>query len=82
MPRGPRKLRIVADGVGLTQFRGVALIKEFFQPRIAAWLARLCEGTNNIRIATSCHRVRLLDSTMTCMEARRNAQSVGGDAGV
>ena len=31
MPRGPRKLRIVADGVGLTQFGGVALIREFFQ---------------------------------------------------
>ncbi len=31
MPRGPRKLRVAADGVGLTQFGGVALIEQFFQ---------------------------------------------------
>jgi hypothetical protein len=31
MPRGPRKLRIATDGVGLTQFGGVALIEQFFQ---------------------------------------------------
>ena len=31
MPRGPRKLRIATDGVGLTQFGGVALIQQFFQ---------------------------------------------------
>ncbi|MBI3477209.1 MAG: IS1380 family transposase [Acidobacteria bacterium] len=31
MARGPRKLRVAADGVGLTQFGGVALIEHFFQ---------------------------------------------------
>jgi hypothetical protein len=31
MRRGPRNLRVAADGVGLTQFGGVALIGEFFQ---------------------------------------------------
>ncbi|HZP00399.1 MAG TPA: IS1380 family transposase [Terriglobia bacterium] len=31
MRRGPRNLRVAADGVGLTQFGGVALIEEFFQ---------------------------------------------------
>jgi len=31
MPRGPRKLRVTADGLGLTQFGGVALIEQFFQ---------------------------------------------------
>ena len=31
MPRGPRNLRIASDGVGLTQFGGVALIEQFFQ---------------------------------------------------
>ena len=31
MHRGPRNLRITADGVGLTQFAGVALIEQFFQ---------------------------------------------------
>ncbi len=31
MPRGPRKLRVAFDGVGLTQFGGVALIEQFFQ---------------------------------------------------
>ena len=29
--RGPRNLRVAADGVGLTQFGGVALIEQFFQ---------------------------------------------------
>lgn len=31
MPRGPRNLRIAFDGIGLTQFGGVALIEQFFQ---------------------------------------------------
>jgi len=31
MPRGPRNLRIANDGVGLTQFGGIALIEKFFQ---------------------------------------------------
>jgi hypothetical protein len=31
MNRGPRNLRVAADGVGLTQFGGVALIEQFFQ---------------------------------------------------
>jgi len=31
MPRGPRNLRITADGVGLTQFAGVSLIEQFFR---------------------------------------------------
>ena len=31
MPRGPRKLHVSFDGVGLTQFGGVALIEQFFQ---------------------------------------------------
>jgi hypothetical protein len=31
MGRGPRNLRVAADGVGLTQFGGVALIEQFFQ---------------------------------------------------
>src|SRR2546422_108643 len=31
MARGPRNLRVAADGVGLTQFGGVALIEQFFQ---------------------------------------------------
>jgi hypothetical protein len=31
MTRGPRNLRVAADGVGLTQFGGVALIEQFFQ---------------------------------------------------
>jgi hypothetical protein len=31
MRRGPRNLRVSADGVGLTQFGGVALIEQFFQ---------------------------------------------------
>jgi len=31
VPRGPRNLRIASDGVGLTQFGGVALIEQFFQ---------------------------------------------------
>jgi len=31
MPRGPRNLRMANDGVGLTQFGGVALIEQFFQ---------------------------------------------------
>src|SRR3972149_2769115 len=31
MPRGPRNLRIANNGVGLTQFGGVALIEQFFQ---------------------------------------------------
>jgi hypothetical protein len=31
MHRGPRNLRVSADGVGLTQFGGVALIEQFFQ---------------------------------------------------
>jgi len=29
--RGPRKLRVSADGIGLTQFGGVALLEQFFQ---------------------------------------------------
>lgn len=31
MARGPRKVRVSADGIGLTQFGGVALIEQFFQ---------------------------------------------------
>jgi hypothetical protein len=31
MARGPRKLRVAANGVGLTQFGGVALIEHFFR---------------------------------------------------
>jgi len=31
MTRGPRKLRVAFDGVGLTQFGGVALVEQFFQ---------------------------------------------------
>lgn len=31
MRRGPRNLRVAADGVGLTQFGGVALIEQFFR---------------------------------------------------
>jgi hypothetical protein len=31
MARGPRKLRVAFDGVGLTQFGGVTLIEQFFQ---------------------------------------------------
>jgi hypothetical protein len=31
MRRGPRNLQIAADGIGLTQFGGVALIEQFFQ---------------------------------------------------
>ncbi len=31
MARGPRNLRVSADGVGLTQFGGVALLEQFFQ---------------------------------------------------
>jgi hypothetical protein len=31
MPRGHRNLRVAADGVGLTQFGGVALVEQFFQ---------------------------------------------------
>jgi hypothetical protein len=31
MPRGPRNLRISFDGVGLTSFGGVALLRKFFQ---------------------------------------------------
>src|SRR5713226_9719333 len=31
MRRGPRNLRVAADGVGLTQFGGVALIEQVFQ---------------------------------------------------
>jgi hypothetical protein len=31
MPRGPRNLRVTADGLGLTQFGGVTLIEQFFQ---------------------------------------------------
>jgi len=31
MARGPRNLRVAFDGVGLTQFGGVALIEQFFQ---------------------------------------------------
>jgi len=31
MRRGPRNLRVATDGVGLTQFGGVALIEQFFQ---------------------------------------------------
>src|SRR3989304_1766914 len=31
MPSGPRNLRIANNGVGLTQFGGVALIEQFFQ---------------------------------------------------
>ncbi len=31
MPRGPRNLRVAADGVGLTQFGGVTLIAHFFR---------------------------------------------------
>lgn len=31
MPRGPRNLRVAVDGVGLTQFGGVALLEQFFQ---------------------------------------------------
>ena len=31
MARGPRNLRVAAEGVGLTQFGGVALIEQFFQ---------------------------------------------------
>ncbi len=31
MRRGPRNLRVAADGVGLTQFGGVALLDQFFQ---------------------------------------------------
>lgn len=31
MRRGPRNLRIAADGIGLTQFGGVTLIEHFFQ---------------------------------------------------
>src|SRR6266566_6806039 len=31
MRRGPRNLQISADGIGLTQFGGVALIEHFFQ---------------------------------------------------
>jgi len=30
MRRGPRNLRVAADGVGLTQFGGVALLEQFF----------------------------------------------------
>ncbi len=31
MARGPRKLRVAFDGVGLTQFGGVALLEQFFR---------------------------------------------------
>ena len=31
MRRGPQNLRVPTDGVGLTQFGGVALIEQFFQ---------------------------------------------------
>lgn len=31
MPRGPRNLRVATNGAGLTQFGGVALLREFFR---------------------------------------------------
>lgn len=57
MPRGPRNLRVAADGVGLTQFGGVALIEQFFQ-RIhlqgALWrYVRFAQRNNRYSISES-----------------------------
>ena len=57
MARGPRKLRVAADGVGLTQFGGVALIEHFFQ-RIGLQGAfsrhiRFTQRNNRYRISES-----------------------------
>src|SRR5437016_4219383 len=57
MHRGPRKLRVSADGIGLTQFGGVALIEQFFQ-RIrlqgAVWrYVRFAQRNNRYSISES-----------------------------
>ncbi len=57
MNRGPRNLRIAADGVGLTQFGGVALVEQFFQ-RIGLQGAlsrhiRFSQRNNRYSISTS-----------------------------
>ena len=57
MRRGPRKLRVVADGAGLTQFGGVALIRQYFQRlglRGALW--------RQIRFAQRNHRYSISES--------------------
>jgi len=57
MRRGPRNLRVAADGVGLTQFGGVALLEQFFQ-RIhlqgALW--------RHVRFAQRNHRYSISES--------------------
>lgn len=57
MARGPRKLRVSADAIGLTQFGGVALIEQFFQ-RIglqgALW--------RHVRFAQRNHRYSISES--------------------
>jgi hypothetical protein len=57
MRHGPRNLRVAADGVGLTQFGGVALIEQFFQ-RIqlqgALWRhVRFAQRNNCYRVSES-----------------------------
>src|SRR2546422_2378377 len=57
MRRGPRNLRVAADGVGLTQFGGVALIEQFFhriQLQGALWRhVRFAQRNNRYSISES-----------------------------
>jgi len=57
MRRGPRNLRVATDGVGLTQFGGVALIEQFFQRirlRGALWRhVRFSQRNNRYSISES-----------------------------
>jgi len=55
--RGPRKLRVSADGIGLTQFGGVTLIEQFFQrigPQGSLWRhVRFTQRNNRYSISES-----------------------------
>src|SRR2546426_6389081 len=57
MRRGPRNRRVAADGVGLTQFGGVALIEQFFhriQLQGALWRhVRFAQRNNRYSISES-----------------------------
>ena len=57
MNRGPRNLRVAADGVGLTQFGGVALIEQFFRriglPRALWRQVRFAQRNNRYSISES-----------------------------
>jgi hypothetical protein len=53
MRRGPRNLRGAADGVGLTQFGGVALLEQFFQRILSIAKTPLARNLLIIQVVSS-----------------------------